>query len=136
MVKLYVEEAGRPDVLLAMSRATRWSTSAITYAEVRAALASARRDHRLDEESLRLARDRFRADWQNYLTIAITQAIVESAADLSETHALRAVDAIHLASLEALRGRMSDDIEFAVADGRLRTAALSEGFVVTRIRTA
>jgi predicted nucleic acid-binding protein len=130
MVKVYVREPGRSDVLSAMARAARWSTSVVSYAELRAALAAAHRDHRLDDLAFALAKGQFTRDWQQYLAISTFEQLLERAGDLSELHSLRGFDAIQLASAMTLRDSIHEDIEFAVADGRLRSGATSEGFVV------
>jgi predicted nucleic acid-binding protein len=73
-------------------------TSRIAYAEVRAAVASAHRAHRISIEELAKAKKTLDARFRVIDLLEVTDVIVRRAGDLAEDHALKGFDAIHLAS--------------------------------------
>jgi hypothetical protein len=80
-------------------------TSRIAYPEARAALAAAARAGRLTRGALGDARDALADLFAQCAVVELGAAIAEAAGDASERFALRAYDAVHLASV------------FAVAEG-------------------
>jgi len=82
-----------------------------------------------DAQSLRLLIDHDAQ--QEYIVMGLTARIVHRAEDLLEAHALRAYDAVQLATaLEShhiLSQRVSSQIIFVSADQRLLTVAATEG---------
>lgn len=127
LVKLYVEEEGSGDVGRQVVEATAVATSAVAYAEARAAFARKNTEGGFTEEEYRCVLEDFLQEWAAYLTIDASRAIIALAGDLAERHVLRGFDAIHLASALALRDRAHSSVVFCCADERLNAAAASEG---------
>src|SRR5688500_14200139 len=95
--KLYVHESGADQTIGAFALASRVVTSIVSYAEVRAALARARRDRRIrSNHNLEVHRARFDGDWSSFRRVTPTEALSQRAGDLSQQHALSGFDAIHL----------------------------------------
>jgi predicted nucleic acid-binding protein len=123
-VKLVVNEDGSDLAATLWDGCDAAVSSRLAYPEVRAALAAAGRDRRLD------AADQHRAEgmWENYWaatrTVELTQAVTAHAGQLASEHALRGADAVHLAS--ALAVGVAETL-FAVWDQRLRAGAQAAG---------
>jgi predicted nucleic acid-binding protein len=88
--------------------------------------------HAADAEVLVAA---FEADWfgtegepPRFASVGLAQALLDRAAGLVATHALRTYDAIQLASALAARDADPDCRELACFDEGLRGAAAREGF--------
>lgn len=128
LVKLYALEPGSDDVRALVQRADLIVTSSITYAEVRATFARARREKRFTAAEHALLKHGFDADWSTFLTIAATDSLAQGAAALAETHALRGCDAIQLATfVQLLQSADDEDVEFSSFDDRLNKAAKALG---------
>jgi predicted nucleic acid-binding protein len=124
-VKLYVEEAGRTEVLSAVRQAATVATVRISYAEARAAFARYQRDGRITRAALRgMVRD-FDRDWGTYTVVEVAESLVRHAGALAERHALRGDDAVQLAAALSLQ-RADPEVEFAAFDKRLTAAATRE----------
>ncbi len=130
MAKLYIEEPGSSAIEEAVLRAKAITTSRITYAEVRAAIARARRNKRLSDWQHRASVDKLAEDWGNAVIIDVTQDTVESAGDLAERYPLRGFDSVHLACALTARGEVSSDLAFSSFDSNLLTGARAEGLVI------
>ena len=127
VVKLYVDEAGSSMVRQWVDDADTVATSIIAFVEARAAFARRHREKRISSAAhARLVRD-FAADWDRYLVLEATQTLMRLAGRLAATHALRAYDAIHLASAKILREKLAEPVFFASWDARLTVAARKEG---------
>jgi len=126
-VKLFVAEPGWRDVQALWEGGGLLACSWVGYAEVRSALAAASRAGRMSARRLDAALDELEGRWSSLATIEVDEMIARGAGLLAGRHALRALDAIHLAS--ALR---LEDPELVVVswDERLRRAALDEGIAV------
>ena len=68
----------------------------------------------------------FEADWDHYLILEATEPLIKRAGKIAETHALRAYDAIHLASARILKDKLAETVSFASWDERLTFAARKE----------
>jgi uncharacterized protein len=123
-VKLLVEEDGSDLAAALWDGADAAVASRLTYPEVRAALAGAARDLRLDAASLWHAELAWEAFWAATRAIELTPAVTAHAGQLAGAHALRGADAMHLASAIAVGVR---DTVFAVWDERLRAGAAAVG---------
>jgi len=122
LVKLYVAEEGRETVLRAVREASRVATSAVAYAEARAAFARRKREGGLDEEEHRRVVAALDEGWEGYDRLTVSDVVARRAGDIAEAHALRGFDAIHLASAVRLKERF-DDLYFLAFDLRLVDAA-------------
>jgi predicted nucleic acid-binding protein len=123
LVKLYVVEPASAEIRTKVDRASAVVSSAVAYVELHATLSRARRERRLTPRAYTTARDQFEVDWSAMVAIELSGAIRSAAADLVERHALRALDAIHLASFVHLLQSTTDDVEFSSFDDRLTRAA-------------
>lgn len=105
-------------------------TSRLAEVEVASALMRRAREGPLEPgERDRLLLDLER-DLHEMLVVELTPAITDAARRILGRHALRAADAIHLASCLDLRFQLGADISFVVFDARLREAAAAEGLRV------
>jgi uncharacterized protein len=98
----------------------------IGYTEARAALASARRNGRLDTVALRTSKAQLDEAWQQITVVPVATAVVYAAGDLAENEGLRGYDAVHLAAAIAAQAAV-----FATADLRLLEAAQRQGLGVS-----
>ena len=127
LVKLVVDEPGTPIAQRTWNDAEVVVTGRLTYPEARAALAAARRQHRLTAQQHRAALRRFEEAWAGLEVVEIAPAIARSAGDLADRLALRGYDGVHLAT--ALRAVGSDGV-LVTWDRELALAALAQGVAV------
>lgn len=118
LVKRYVAEDGSELVRDAMAADPGWFMCRVGFVEtVRAVgLAAGRR-----------AADVVRREWPAFGVIEVDAELAEHAAELTLTHELRSLDALHLASALLLP---SDAIAVATWDVRLHRAARDRGLPV------
>lgn len=102
IVKLVIAEEGSEEAGALWDASDVAITSRLAYAEARAALAAARRSRRLSSDGLSDAKSALEDRFGELDILDVSEAIVRSAGDLAEEHALRAFDALHLASALAL----------------------------------
>lgn len=103
LVKLLVsDEAGAETAADIWDAADAAFTSRIAYPEGRAALASARRAGRLTARQLAHAREALAGVFRQLAVVELSEGMAEAAGDVSERFALRAYDAVHLASALAI----------------------------------
>lgn len=102
IVKLVIAEEGSEEAGALWDASDVAITSRLAYAEARAALAAARRSRRLSSDGLSDAKSALEDRFGELDILDVSEAIVRSAGDLAEEHALRGFDALHLASALAL----------------------------------
>lgn len=73
----------------------------ITYTEMRAALAAARRTRALTAPRLQLARTSWEVLWDELTVIAVDEPLVVEAGELAEREGLQGYGAVHLAAARA-----------------------------------
>jgi len=128
LVKLLIAEPETPDVEVLWDETAGLVTSRLTYPECRAALAAAAKAGRLTRSALRTAKAELERRWRQFVRVEVGESVARAAGDLAEHHALRAYDAVHLASaLEAGRGGL---ILFVSFDQTLLGAARRSGLAV------
>lgn len=130
LVKLYVAESGSERVRQLVQHAPVCATSAIAYAEIRAAMARRFREGALSSTQLIRIKSALLADWPTLFVVPVIEPITMSAGDVSELHALRGMDAIHLASALWLDRQQPEPVTFSAWDMRLVQAAAIAGFQV------
>lgn len=123
LVKAYVEEDHSHQVLENMKIATVSASHKVAYVEARAAFARLQREHVLNETEWESLKHEFVTDWNNYLQIGTTQALLEQASNLAEAFALRAYDSVHLAAAQMLSEDSKETLIFACYDRKLNQAA-------------
>jgi predicted nucleic acid-binding protein len=127
LIKLYVDEVESQRVREQCRLAQVVATARLAYVEARAALARVKREHRIKPHDLRRAVDDFDRDWDSYFVVELTGALSQAAGELAERHALRAYDAVHLASALRLKARSEQAVALLCFDKRLQKAATAEG---------
>lgn len=123
-VKLLIEEEGSDIAAALWDGCDAAVCSRIGYPEVRAALAAAGRDHRLEVEAQQQAERAWEGYWAATRPVELTESVTAYAGELAGRHALRGADAIHLASASAIG---ADHLLFVVWDKRLRAAVQATG---------
>lgn len=132
LVKLYVDEDGSAWTRKVVADAQSVATSMIAYVEARAAFARRRRERGLSPSDYHRTVKELEIDWERYIVLELTASVIRSAASLSESHALRAYDAVHLASAKIFKEKLGDQVAFASWDRNLEAAARREGFQLIR----
>jgi len=132
LVKLYVEEneSSKVDDLVKSSEVT--ATSLVAYAEARAAFARRYREKAFTSDEYDRMKEVFNKDWSRYLILSVTEDMVRLAGDLTEKHALRDFDSIHLASALTLHQELSSPIVFSCFDDNLQKAFEEEDLGFTK----
>jgi len=124
VVKVIVaDEVGADDVRHLLEAAAVAATSIVTYAECRAAIASAVRSGRMARPQSLKAIAHFDGLWASLTRVAVHEPLVRRAGGLADAHSLRGFDAIHLASALTLGG----DTRMVSYDADLCAAAAGEG---------
>jgi predicted nucleic acid-binding protein len=130
-VKLYADEPGHE----AVRALEGMIVCSISRVEVPAALWRKQRLGELSAEDAEALVAAFEADYLGtvdepplFAAVAISPALLEEAAGLTAIHALRAYDAVQLASGLAARGADPACRQFASFDEQLRAAAARSGF--------
>lgn len=123
LVKLYVAEDGSDALGVRAAAAQTLAASRIAWVETMSALARRAREHPGDAAGIAMARSRFVDDWPHYLVLEVTQELVELAGEFAEAFALRAYDAVQLASVVTVERQVPGEVAFACFDGRLVKAA-------------
>jgi len=128
LLKVVVEEADSESVLRWLSDADQAACSCIGLVEGYAALGRRRGEGHLTAEAAAAAVDLFRDTWRS---IAVVDLDAESAASLALTHALRSLDAVHLAAALSLAEQLAPlPVALATFDRRLAKAASGAGLAV------
>lgn len=131
LAKLYLgeEEKNAAQLSEIISRYQALACSVVAYAEARAAFARLVRERVLTMEQQQTLLRKLNGDWERYLLIETTHAVIKIAGDLPDRYALRGFDAIHLASAIWLAERVNFPVHFAAYDKRLWDAAIQMGMV-------
>ncbi len=123
LLKLFVEEEHSEAMLAAASAADALAVSRLSWVEAMAAIARRAREVPRDAAALGQARQAFIDRWPDFVTMEVTQPLVELAGDYAEAFALRAYDSVQLATLQTLRLQAIGELRFACFDAQLRKAA-------------
>lgn len=127
LLKLFLDEPGRDLVDDLWAGCDLATASRLGGVEVRAGLASAHRDGRLDAETWSECLGEWgRLDGMIW-PIELTSTLASAAGVLAAEHRLSGADAVHFASALSLRAY---DLVVAVFDQRLRQACLDAGLAV------
>ena len=132
VMKRYVQETGTVWVraLTASGTGNFFYLARITDVEVTAALARRRGQAGLSAVQAVAALRQFRRDFgQDYRVVEITIALLQRAAQLADTHALRGYDAVQLAVALDVHAR-DQALVLVSADAELNAAATAEGLRV------
>jgi len=126
-VKLFINETGSDKVRQITGSCAAVCSHLITYVEMHAAFAKARRMNRLTDASLQTAINNFELEWQHTMVISVNDPLVRRAASLALIYQLRGYDSVHLAAAEMLKKQSSIQLFFASFDSELNSAACTLG---------
>lgn len=127
-MKLVVIEAGSEEAHAFAEHAEALASSTVAYAEARAALARGRIERRFTHEEAATIGAALDERWAHILTIDVDDTIARIAGDIADTRALRAHDAVHVASAVSLV--QEGQVVFASWDKRQRASAAAELLVL------
>ncbi len=130
IVKIYVRERNSSKVQRLVQDARWVSTGRIAYPEARAALARRNREGKLSAAGLRRAASALERDLGRFAVVEMSPEVSRMAGNLAERHALRAYDAVHLASAVSLARWVQATILFSSFDDRLNAAAVAAGLTI------
>ena len=130
LVKLYAEEAGSGLVRQGVRDSDLIATSLVAYAEARSALARKSRSREISRPALTQCKKEFERDWLRLHRLPIDETLIRKAGQLAEEYALRALDALHLATADSLQIALRDAVTFACFDGALNKAAEARGLAL------
>jgi predicted nucleic acid-binding protein len=125
LVKRYVREKGTVRVRRLLSSDVS-ATSRLSAVEIVSALMRRSREGAFADAERDRAFATLTADMAALLIVELTPAIVTRAQTLLQRHALRAGDAIQLASCLFLQEQLGEETTFVAFDGRLSAAARRE----------
>ncbi len=128
IVKLYAQEAGSDITRKTIVNGDLIATSLLAYPETRSALARKARGGEITRTDLNIFKDEFERDWQRFYRLPVDATLIRRAGDMAEEHALRAFDALHLATADSFQAAMRAPVLFVCFDVALNGAALRRGF--------
>ena len=117
--------AGHRAALQVLHEADDVATVTLTYAEVCGALAAARRDRALTGPGLVRALEQWEGLWAQVAPVVVDEPLARTAGELARVHALRGVDAVHLAAAQATGSEL-----LLSADRQLCAAAQQYGIAI------
>jgi uncharacterized protein len=101
MRRLLATRAGHQVARRVWDEADDVVSATLTYPEVCAALAAARRNRALSEPGLQRALTAWEELWAQVAPVVLDEPLARSAGELARAHALRGADAVHLAVARA-----------------------------------
>ena len=133
LVKRYIEEAGRREVLQLL-RQHDCVTSAVLPVELRTALRRRVSEGTLDGTRVPEILKRVATDRAYWTLVEVSSDVLTAAETLVATHPLRTLDAIHVASAQLLAARVTaPELIFVSADARQTQAAAAVGMMIRHI---
>lgn len=132
LVKLYLNEPFKSDVLSAVKKSEVVASHLISFVEAFSAFARLQRENKFSQQDHETVKKIFAADWADYLQVENSQLIIQQAANFAEAFGLRAYDAMHLAAAHFLL-KQNQQVLFACFDQKLNRAAKVLGFILLDI---
>lgn len=133
LVKRYVDEAGRREVLQLLRR-NECVTSAVLPVELRSGLRRRAADGSLEAARLPMILERVAADRPYWTLVEVGTDVLAVAETLVATYPIRTLDAIHVASAQLFAARVSmPGLMFVSADKRQTETATAVGLVARQI---
>lgn len=132
VVKLYVQENGRATVLRLL-RLHEVVVSAILPVEIRGALRRRAEENTIESSRLPAALNQLTADRAQWNMLAVSTEILGRAEEIVAVHAVRTLDAIHIASAKEFAERIQGRVPFISADHRQVEAAAAVGLTVQQV---
>jgi len=135
VVKRYIDEPGRPQVLHLLRRHA-CVISAVLPVELRSALRRRVSEGSLDKKRVPEILKRLESDRAFWTLVAASSEVLADAETLVAAHPLRALDAIHIASAQLFAARITaPKLIFVSADVRQIAAAAAVGMTTRQIRS-
>ena len=128
LAKRYIQEAGSDEVLKFCMEATEIGVSIICYPEILSAFCRLKREGHLTQTGLSQAKRELQADLAEASVLELTEITVENAASLLETNALKAMDALHIATALEWQAEM-----FVSGDEQQLKAAKKAGLKIRKV---
>ena len=123
LIKRYVRERGSMRVVTLLRRHDLLS-SAMTPVEIMSALSRRRRERELSEEDFAATVSRVQSERTRWELVEIAGPVLSRAEEIVlGTVPMRALDAVHVASVTTFQAAAGVRIPFVTADGRQRDAA-------------
>lgn len=132
VVKVYVQENGRATVLRLL-RLHEVVVSAILPVEIRGALRRRAEENTIESSRLPAALNQLTADRAQWNMLAVSTEILGRAEEIVAVHAVRTLDAIHIASAKEFAERVRGRVPFISADHRQVEAAAAVGLIVQQV---
>jgi predicted nucleic acid-binding protein len=126
LVKRYIQENSSAQVNVWIDSAEMVVTSILTRVEVAAAIARAGRMKLISPDEAMAALRQFRAEWESYHRLPVTEVTVSRGDALACEHNLRGYDAPHLACALIWAETLGLPVTMASFDGQLLEAARNE----------
>lgn len=127
LVKLYVPEAGSPDVVTAVQADPQIVVSDIARLEFASAVVRRVRERALSTSRGRSLLARLEDEWDGYVRVRASDEVLTEGTALLARRALRTLDAVQLASALLVDRDGPTKARFDTADRRLAEAAIAEG---------
>ncbi|MBM3778016.1 MAG: type II toxin-antitoxin system VapC family toxin [Acidimicrobiia bacterium] len=127
LVKRYVREAGSTTVERLLD-ADMGAVSRLSEVEIASALERLTRDGACSVAERNRALSALEKDLRTLVTVEMTPTVVTQARALLQRHALRASDAIQLASCAYSQEQLQEDVTLVAFDRRLVVTWRAEGF--------
>ena len=130
LVKMFVDEPGSAEIKQFMSvsiskEGVTFVTSAVTKAEIMAALAAIRRGRHLTQRKFEKAVADFREQWKVFSVPEVTTSTIDRAGEIGLNHKIKGGDAFQLASALEVEAEL-----FISTDNDLNAAASEYGLSV------
>lgn len=132
VVKIYIQENGRATVLRLL-RLHEVVVSAILPVEIRRALRRRAEENAIESSRLPAALNQLTADRAQWNVLAVSTEILGRAEEIVAVHAVRTLDAIHIASAKEFAERLQTRVPFISADHRQVEAAAAVGLIVQQV---
>ncbi|HEY7553614.1 MAG TPA: type II toxin-antitoxin system VapC family toxin [Candidatus Binatia bacterium] len=130
LIKRYVREPGSTRVV-SLLRRHDFLSSAITPVEVMSALCRRKRNGELSEQDFTATLTRVQSERMRWELVEVGEMVLDRAEEIVQgTVPMRALDAVHVASLTAFQAAAGIRIPFVTGDGRQRDAATLLGLDV------
>lgn len=120
LLRLYTREPDYGQVVTRKEQADGVVCHVITSVEMVSAFTGRRDRKLLSGQAYAAALEGFGTDWPTFQHVALDEELLQDAADLAQTHSLRAYDAVHLAAAQAISPL---GVQFMTFDLRLRAVA-------------
>jgi predicted nucleic acid-binding protein len=130
LVKRYIAEIGSEQVNHWIADADSVVTVIITRTEVAAAISRAERMKLISDHDAQNVLEVFRAEWEIYQRLPVTEVTVVRGDYLACRFGLRGYDAVHLAAAILWQETLGEPVTIASFDTQLREAAGKLGIAV------